>query len=175
MNYDKDVLLVLETSKADINDGVNCNMTWNNINLKQLLGDLWDEYDYFNLQLAQVFYGNDANIQGPPGLFNMIVINIKGFPITQYYKNKITDTAIIGAFNIFTPQIIKSNTNILTFYKKDIIDINIFYELVQGSHNYSALSQYLRGANRKMFNQTFIFKISGVDIENNINMERRIF
>lgn len=48
-------------------------MTWNNINLRLLLGDMYDKFDNFNLQLVNI--GSDDNrtfVDGVPTVFSTI-------------------------------------------------------------------------------------------------------
>ena len=55
-------LLVLRTSDLTTNatssvgsmNAQRCNMTWTGINLSQLLGSMWDDFDEFQLSLCQV-------------------------------------------------------------------------------------------------------------------------
>jgi hypothetical protein len=176
MNDEKQsVLLVLNTSQGDIKDNYNTNTTWKNINLRDLLGNLYNEYDYFNLQLVEICCGNDA-VTGPPGSFNMLNLYLSGLPVLQYQKNIISNNICIASFaNLINKNyIVLDHTNIITFQKKSIVDINIYYTLVNGLSN-SPLQTNLYVAGWSLYNQCFIFKITGCDITENINMQKRIF
>src|SRR5437868_4101903 len=46
--------LLLRTCNAIANDTVGSTHTWLNVDMRSVLGDLWDRYDYFNLTLTAV-------------------------------------------------------------------------------------------------------------------------
>ena len=57
MEQKRSVRLVLRTSDLDIDgnqDEFGTNFTWTNINLRSLLSDLYNQYDYFNISLVSV-------------------------------------------------------------------------------------------------------------------------
>jgi hypothetical protein len=175
MDDNQSVLLVLKTS--DLISGVsknstNANMTWNNINLRHLLGDMWDKYENFNLQLVSINSGNQGNVISlPGGLFNSLNINISGFDFTAYDTGRklITQNVIIAGY-------IDVTTNIITFNKSsEIININIFYTINNSSYTNQTLMTFLQGVGWGFFDQVFIFRITGCNLHENINMEQRIF
>jgi hypothetical protein len=55
--YDKVVSNKVGTISKCITD-----VTWN-INLKEVLGDLYDEYDYFNLEVAQIMKQQQTGLE----------------------------------------------------------------------------------------------------------------
>jgi hypothetical protein len=183
MDDNQSVLLVLKTS--DLISGVsknstNANMTWNNINLRHLLGDMWDKYENFNLQLVSINSGNQGNVISlPGGLFNSLNINISGFDFTAYDTGRklITQNVIIaGYMDVLTRRLqIQGNTNIRTFNKSsEIININIFYTINNSSYTNQTLMTFLQGF-AGFYDQVFIFRITGCNLHENINMEQRIF
>jgi hypothetical protein len=46
--------LTTESTNLGVTDDYQQNHTWYNINLRTLLGDLYDKYDYFNLKLISI-------------------------------------------------------------------------------------------------------------------------
>jgi hypothetical protein len=185
MDDNQSVLLVLKTS--DLISGVsknstNANMTWNDINLQHLLGDMWDnKYENFNLQLVSINSGNQGNVISlPGGLFNSLNINISGFDFTAYDTGRklITQNVIIaGYIDVLTTRLnIRGDTNIRTFNKSsEIININIFYTINNSSYTNQSLMTFLQGVGWGFFDQVFIFRITGCNLHENINMEQRIF
>jgi hypothetical protein len=123
------------------------NMTWNNINLRTLLGAMYDKYDKFSLVPVYIQsitgganFGNSADDR-------VCSIHISGLPFINNNYNFTTLTNQSSAiFNVI--RFIASNTtstpytygNILTFSKnQELVNINIFYQRISknGSSNYS--------------------------------------
>ena len=109
-------------------------ITWNNINLRQILGDMYDEFDEFNLVLKQVTtsYSNNR-YDGSASDSRSIYFKISGLPfinnsyqvITQHNNN----TANIGTLfcpNNFSSTFIYRDASQLTFGKvSSVCDITI--------------------------------------------------
>lgn len=130
--------LVLKTSDFAVNtlnsfgfcDSVKARITWNNINLRSLLGDMYDAYDSFNLCLNTIATTKagviDASNQD-------LYVRISGLPWSnQCYNVKNGSngsSTILGAFNYLSGasqvQYYYSNS-IATFSKnQDICNITI--------------------------------------------------
>ncbi len=56
------------------------NFTWNNINLRTLLGHMYDKYDLFNICLANVTQSNGAGNFGATNDDIIVQIYLKGLP-----------------------------------------------------------------------------------------------
>jgi hypothetical protein len=107
MSSSQTVLLVLET--ADLTAGQTTsvgsmstrktNMTWNNISLRALLGDMWDKYENFNLTLVQVVCDGNGVSGSLTNANLMLNIWISGLPLVNGFYDtatkNITNTAII--------------------------------------------------------------------------------
>ena len=130
--------LVLKTSEFAINtsnsfgfcDSVKARITWNNINLRSLLGDMYDAYDTFNLCLNTIATEKAGVIDAPN---QNLYVRISGLPwVNQCYNVKSAcngSSTILGSFNYLTgapqAQYYYSN-NIATFAKnQDICNITI--------------------------------------------------
>lgn len=147
-------------------------MTWSNINLRTLLGDMWDKYDYFNLALVEISSGiTGVNTTGD---FLNVVINMKGLPfINGSYdaKDKLNkNNAMIGTYQ-FTNTNGNSKTyqcnNVITFRKEqEQCDINIFYTNINGI--------LMSSQNKSYPNVCFVFNIIGVEIDKDENMKLRM-
>jgi hypothetical protein len=86
--------------------------TFNNFNLKNMLGDLYDKYDYFYLNLVSL--SNSLSYALAAGNYNTIAVNVKvsgfNFINTDFnIKNSnYTNTATLGTF------ILKTTSNTAT-------------------------------------------------------------
>ena len=117
----------------------NINFTFKNINLRTVLGNMYDKYDMFNLtvkyigvsKLSAVFADNDNS---------NVILNISGLPfINQTYLHSRfcnTTNAVLGLFSFPTTAGQPSSqcfysSNFLTFGKnQELVNINIFYTRV---------------------------------------------
>lgn len=82
-------------------------ITWNNINLRQVLGDMYDEYEEFNLVLKQVASNqSNSRFEGNPFNSRGVYIRLYGLPFLNCTYDVVTRTnrpsTILGAFNIPT-------------------------------------------------------------------------
>ena len=109
-------------------------ITWNNINLRTLLGKMYDDYDLFNLCLNTISTSQANNIDTNADSKN-VTVRISGLPfVNQTYncKNGFNSAlTTIGTFNFVssgaTTQYYYSN-NIATFGKnQEICNITIEY------------------------------------------------
>ena len=77
--------------------------TWNNISFRTILGDMYDEYDMFNIKLSNLVYGS---IAVPSANANAIIlkINIVGLPFRNCtynsYNNSNSQDCCIGALTL---------------------------------------------------------------------------
>ena len=127
------------------------NATWNNINMRTLLGSMYDKYDRF--ALVPVKY---QNIE-PPNAFTQfyvignvptldslndlsLTLNIQGLPFTNNNYN--TNTKTNTSYSIFNT-IFLDNTRVssftggstLTFTKnQELVNLNIFYKRLSGTN-----------------------------------------
>jgi len=149
------------TSRGSCNRQLS-SLTWNNINLRTLLGDMYNDYDIFNLCLntistslapAQI----DANNE-----FKAVSIKISGLPfINQTYnvKNGCNgNSTIISTFNFIDSQAITQSyysNNIATFGKsQEQCSITIEYYKIIDDNLASPLNAYP--------NAVFVFDIFGI-------------
>ena len=110
------------------------NMTWSNINLRTLLGSMYDKFDTFNLVPVTFAQAQGGGGFGTADEDRTTSIFISGLPFTNCVYNTETKTnrnsAIINTFKF-----IRSNSTtvyggqILTFTKnQELVNINIYYE-----------------------------------------------
>ena len=90
-----------QSTNAGVCDAYKQNMTWNNINLRTVLGDLYDKYDYFNLSLY--FISTDTTCTLTSAADKATYMKIGGLPFSnQTYNvtNKANGTlCIMATFN----------------------------------------------------------------------------
>lgn len=107
-------------------------ITWYNINLKNILGDMFNKYDKFNIRLSSIMY---SSILAPSASSAdlSLKINVGGLPFSNctyrpIYNNN-TSTCIVGAFQLVntTQQIYFNDNNIFTVEKlPETTNIRIF-------------------------------------------------
>ncbi len=148
------------------------NFTWNNINLRTLLGHMYDKYDLFNICLANVTQSNgDANF----GVTNddiIVQIYLKGLPfLNQTYS--VTDCCnndgmgtVIGIFPFSNNSYASVNFNhfhCATFSKnQEQANINIYYQTIYPSPIDGVLT-YNINTLHPFPDVIFKFKIYGID------------
>ena len=112
------------------------NMTWSNINLRTLLGNMYDKYDRFALVPIQFQTITGAGFASTND-DRCVSINIAGLPFTNNNYNASSKTNQNSAI-IYVTRFIANNSsnsittgNVLNFTKnQDITDINIFYQRI---------------------------------------------
>ena len=97
--------------------------TWNNVDFKTILGDMFDKYDKFNIKLSSVMY----SAQNPFGTApddRCVKINMVGLPFSNAsYHQKASSTSqytTIGSFNLTQSQanqLYFNDDNVFTIYK----------------------------------------------------------
>jgi len=110
-------------------------MTWKNINLRDILGDMYNKYEYFNICLNTVST-SIANLIDANTDARNVSIRLSGLNfINQGYSSKSlnnnSDTTVIGAFNFVPSSAVTKEyygSNMASFRKSsDIVDIKIEY------------------------------------------------
>jgi len=157
--------LTTESTNLGVTDVYRQNHTWYNINLRTLLGDLYDKYDYFNLKLISIVSDDTT---GGIDVTNDLYVNVKmtGLPfVNQTYdvNNKCnTNVCYLSHHLFFTDSFSiteKSNDDNIVFGKnQELVNINIFYTKLIDDLPFSgdpALDEY--------GDATFLFSITGVD------------
>jgi hypothetical protein len=114
------------------------NFTWNNINLRTVLGSMYDKYDLFNICLANVTQSNGSNIFGVTLDDIIVQIYLNGLPfinqsygVTDCCNNDVT---VIGIYPFLRGSSASVNYNHLhcaTFSKnQEQANINIYYQRI---------------------------------------------
>jgi hypothetical protein len=130
MEQKRSVRLVLKTSDlvyGGYGDEFGTDFGWPNINLRSLLGDLYDQYDYFNLLLISVSSSviSTAATQGTAD-DRLVYVKMSGLPfVNQSYNqptgNNMTSSVLtiysIPATAVTGNQLYKNVSNVMTFGK----------------------------------------------------------
>jgi len=96
--------------------------TWYNVSLKTILGDMYDEYDRFNIKLSSVMYGAIATPSVYPSSL-LLKINIVGLPFSNCtyhsYTNSNSQVCTMGSLTlgINGTQIYYNDDNVFTIEK----------------------------------------------------------
>ena len=183
MEQKRSIRLVLKTSDLTANattaigqcDKFRQNFTWFNINLRTLLGDQYDQYDYFNMSLVSMSCALASTNAGQGTVDDKTVcVKLSGLPfINQTYDQKRGNNGSVTTLTIFqipttasatTLQYNNSTVNVLTFGKnQELCNINIFLTRIlddEKSAITTAFPQFV-----------FIFTITGV--EKSYNPDRK--
>ncbi len=127
--------LVLRVSDALVTDQFLTNFTWNNINLKTVLGPMYDKYDLFNIYLTNIMTINTSNNYGVSIYDLSVSIFMGGLSFVNQTYNIAElcngSNALITnfIFNQTADQIINYNTLFGSTFGKSsaTVNINIFY------------------------------------------------
>jgi hypothetical protein len=155
------------------------NFTWNNVNLRTLLGNLYDKYDLFNICLTNVTQCNGSDNFGEEIDDIIVQIYLKGLPfLNQTYSvpdcnNNEGIGTVIGIFPFVRSYYTSFNYNHLhcaTFSKnQEQANINIYYQRIYpdfGTYNVNTANPFPE--------VIFQFKIYGIDKTDNKNGGRII-
>lgn len=184
MEQKRSVRLVLQTSDLSYNgettngfsDEWGTDFTWFNINLRMLLGDMYNQYDYFNMCLVSISLARcnalDPDTASIDDYENKnVMIKMSGIPFINQTYNQPTrnngTSAIIAVLNIpstaiTTNQFYNNTANVFTFNKdQDLCNINIsLYRVVDNTKPALDTDTY-----NPQF--VFIFTIIGIDRPDN--------
>ena len=136
--------LVLNSYDGCIATVNNSNLQWNNINLRTVLGDMYDKYDLFNLQLNSIAQSIPVNSIGASDNLRTLNLNISGLPfVNQTYSasttgNSNTNKSLLTVYkfnNTAGAAQVFNNNSIITFGKsQETANINIYYtQVVDGT------------------------------------------
>jgi len=137
------------TNAVGTADAFFLNMTWNNINLRTLLGSMYEKYDRFVLVPTQIQSANGSGAFGTTPDDRSCMIFIRGLPFTNNTYNVSTLTNQNNAFinflrfNTGATATQQGNGNILMFSKnQELVNLNIFYQRINknGNGNYDVVT-----------------------------------
>lgn len=145
----RNAALILKTSDLTVNSITSIgeanqymtSMTWYNINLRTLLGDMYDDYDIFNLSFntfTSAVVGSGANLAGASLDDRALLVKVSGLPfLNQTYdvaKCHNTSSTYMGSIYLLSAQSsweIFNGSNLATFGKnQELVNITITYERV---------------------------------------------
>jgi len=172
--------LVLKTSDLTTNASTNIgtcdqfrtSFTWNNINLRMLLGDMYDQYDYFNISLISISSSlTQALAAGATADDKMVFVKMSGLPfINQTFQQSTgnngtfayVSTLSIPLTAVTATQFYNNLGNVCTFNTdQDLCNINIsFFRVLDDTR--PALNA---GNINPQF--SFIFVITGINKPDN--------
>lgn len=143
-------------------------MIWKNVNLRMLLGDMYEKYDKFNIVLTSLMVrAINPTVGGTEGYCS---IHLSGLNFSnQTYScltNGLTNETIVGVANynaVNTSVISPLLAGIITFRKPSSDNVNIQIELKNNSMN-NTLNGYSEKAVNVIFgHQTYVFDIYGCE------------
>ena len=161
-------------------DQYRTNITWNNINMRLLLGDMYDRYDLFNLQLVNIGCNDDItyvidDTVTPPVVTNVpltkggatagdrnVNLNMTGlnFINSTYdsFRNTNSNKIVLSTYQFYNTYSRDYNNAIVTFGKgNDVCNLNIYYTKIETDQIPTTVNEYP--------NVTFIFNIYGIPRE----------
>ena len=150
---------IMNTNKTD--------MTWSNINLRLLLGDMYDKYDYFNLYLKDISTAAVGSTAGASLDDRNLLIRLGGLPfVNQTYsqsRNANQTDVILTPFNNtinVCNNLTIQNGKQFTFAKnQDVCSIRISYTRVIDDTSPTTVGAYP--------NMVYRFEIYGIEKPNN--------
>ena len=157
-------------------NSIRSKMTWNNINLRTVLGDMYDKFDTFNICLNTVSTANPTAIGGTTISTNtdnlQIIFKLSGLPLINQTYNTYSGhnemSTNIGSMTFTAAAITQYffSNNIATFGKNsDICSITIEYNRVIDGLNPSSVGPWYQtaAAVAPFPNVMFLFDIIGID------------
>lgn len=159
----------LDTNYADISDG---NATWNNINLRLLLGDMWNKHELFNLYLIEYATGKCQDITDKDAL--SITVFMSGPPFvnsgydtrTNRKINKTLLTTIQFVSGDVTSKVC-NGLNKLTFSKNQ--------QQLSFTLQYGKVADYEAKLDVDDYpDVVFMFGIEGVHVDKDTNVAQRM-
>ena len=184
MNNIEYASLVLPTaSTLNVNIGYT-RITWNNINLKTILGPMYEKYDKFNIELVSISQCTTADNFGVDDNDSNVLIQMSGLPFVNNNYSLLTgnniNSAIMGFYNFSnydetTTQNYLNNSRTFVKDTKYLVDITINYlkyDLTPVVTNVN----YLYGAAVSGFypELVFMFNIHGIPNDKNNHNASRI-
>lgn len=179
MEQKRSVRLVLKTS--DLTPGSTTNIgtcdtskttfTWNNINLRMLMGDdLYGQYDYFNISLNCVASTMTLALGADTNDSRLVYIKLQGLPfINQTYQQPTNNNGQYVYASIFQIPATTSTTNIV--YYSNSSNVFTFSKSQDCANITIALTQVVndvKPAPTNAFpNFSFMFNIVGIDKADN--------
>jgi hypothetical protein len=163
------------SNKFGISDAKNISCTWNNINIRTLLGPMYDKYDTFVLSLESIMQSESTEDVGATFDDEMVLVQMSGLPFLNATFN--ITTGINNSSTILVPFRIPSEaTNFSTFdnvfriFGKSADLINITIGFIR--YNFNTVSTSILNPYPNM---TYIFNIKGITKEKgNLNNTRMI-
>jgi hypothetical protein len=94
--------LFLTTAVSEYNDEYGLSCTWDNVNLRMVLGQMYEKYDVFSLELAYLGQGLSEDVLNTEVNDSLVFIQLSGLPLINNTYNIITkhntNSTIIGVF-----------------------------------------------------------------------------
>jgi hypothetical protein len=142
--------------------------TWHNINLRTILGDMWDKYDLFNLSLVELCTSKCETIDDPDDLSLKIMISGLPFVNTGYdvATAHLTNKTLLTTLKFISDDCLHkqyNGINKLTFSKnQEQCTIEMTYVKIVGNTvvDYDSYADV-----------TFMFCIEGVHLDKDTNTE----
>ena len=158
--------LVLRTadSSSSLSNSVN---TWNNINLRYLMGNMYDKYEKFNLCLVNISTGaSNATLGNSTDDLN-VSVNISGLPFINQTYNSSTGNNGSNA-TITTFQFQRNSCVNQYFYGSNFITFGKAQDLCNITISFSKVSNYGAALSTPVSypNVSYIFSIIGIPNDN---------
>jgi hypothetical protein len=177
MNNLECATLLLSTGSGTTNT-LNTSCTWNNINIRTLLGPMYDKYDEFNIclnQISQATAASAANLGNDPNCLNVNIV-LSGLPFVNGSYNVATGHNVVSANALCTYTFLPLNINTVSYYSSvqrtfskniDVLSLTISLQKYDFSTPATTLAYP---------NMTYYFTIFGIDKQpNNKNGMKILF
>ena len=133
--------------------------TWNNVSIRTILGDMFNQYDRFNIKLSSIMYSAVAAPSAAPNAL-LMKVNLVGLPFSnctyRSLNNSNSQICTVGAFGIAVAggQIYYNDDNVFTIEKPpETCNIRIYLTtLADGIPNWATIGP----------NVDFYFRIYGI-------------
>jgi len=131
-------LTLNSTTNVGVSNSMGTDMTFYNINMRTLLGDIYDKFEYFNLQLKQISTGVAASAAGTVLDDRNILVYMSGLPfVNQTYSQKTgynTTDVLLTNFNqtisVSTNYVVNNNKSFTFAKNEEVCSLRIYYKRV---------------------------------------------
>jgi hypothetical protein len=172
------------TTAYGVSNALNTSCSWPNINIRTLLGTMYDKYDTFNLSLESILQSGTIGPQvGPPAVAapqlgvtsddSLILIQMAGLPFLNSTYN--IRTRFNNYSTILTPQLITTGQNNFIDYSNVIRTFGKAADIVNITIGFLRYDFNIPNTANAFPNMTYIFNIRGIPKdEDNLNNTRMI-
>lgn len=175
--------LVLTTATSSVSNASKTSFTWNNIDLRLLLGDMYNKYDRFNLCLNTIASGISGDAGAGHIFFNQdidaqVLVRVSGLSwVNNTYTISATGANNTGYAILASYKFLNDTQQVEYFYGSNMASFGKNQDLANITIDYIRMSDLAQPVNTEGHPfpaMNFIFDIYGIDDFKINQMDQRI-